>query len=212
MSAPLRPGDRLIVALEQGLRSLAPDLTPVRASPAAAVAEPALGATERRTSAALMRVNHAGEIAAQALYLGQSLSARSAAARRQLLDAAAEERDHLAWCAQRLRELDARPSLLGPAWFAGSFLIGLAAGLAGDEVSLGFVAETERQVEAHLGDHLERLPQADTKSTKILQQMASDEARHGADARAAGGSNLPAAVRSLMSLGGSMLRTIALRV
>lgn len=157
-----------------------------------------------------MRVNHAGEIAAQALYLGQSLGARSSETRTHLLAAASEERDHLSWCAERLEALGARASLLTPLWFAASFAIGCAAGAAGDARSLGFVAETERQVEAHLADHLARLPTHDAPSAAVLAAMASDEARHGAEACAAGGRKPPAVVRSLMRVGGSLLRTIAL--
>jgi ubiquinone biosynthesis monooxygenase Coq7 len=153
---------------------------------------------ERRESAALMRVNHAGEIAAQALYHGQALASRSAATRDLLLKAAREETDHLAWCESRLKELDSRPSLLNPLWYGGSFAIGALAALAGDRTSLGFVVETERQVEGHLDEHLSRLPSADSRSRAILNVMRSDEIGHGAAARAAGGSELPGPVRMLM--------------
>ena len=159
-----------------------------------------------------MRVNRAGEISAQALYRGQAVLARSAQTREQLHQAAEEEEDHLAWCSERLEELDGEPSRLDPLWYAGSFLIGLATGAAGDAISLGFVAETERQVEAHLEDHLARLPESDTKSAAILKQMAEDEAQHGTNARLAGGVDLPVPVRSVMALGGGILRRIALRV
>ncbi|MGH8297851.1 MAG: 2-polyprenyl-3-methyl-6-methoxy-1,4-benzoquinone monooxygenase [Steroidobacteraceae bacterium] len=159
---------------------------------------PELSADERRSAAALMRVNHAGEIAAQALYHGQAVVARSAATRKMLLDAAREETDHLAWCESRLRELESRPSLLNPLWYAGSFFIGALAALAGDRASLGFVVETERQVEGHLDQHLGRLPEGDLRSRAILHQMRADEAMHGANARAAGGMDLPAPVRALM--------------
>lgn len=157
-----------------------------------------LSADERRRAAALMRVNHAGEIAAQALYHGQAIAARSAATRKMLLEAAREETDHLAWCESRLEQLESRPSLLGPLWYAGSFLIGALAALAGDRASLGFVVETERQVERHLDEHLGRLPAGDLRSRAIVQQMRMDEAAHGANARAAGGTDLPGPVRALM--------------
>jgi ubiquinone biosynthesis monooxygenase Coq7 len=145
-----------------------------------------------------MRVNHAGELAAQALYHGQALIARSAATREMLLAAARSESDHLAWCETRLRELGARTSLLNPFWYAGSFAIGAAAALMGDRASLGFVAETERQVEGHLDDHLDRLPPADIRSRAILQAMRAEEIEHGASAAAAGGAALPVPVRALM--------------
>jgi ubiquinone biosynthesis monooxygenase Coq7 len=145
-----------------------------------------------------MRVNHAGELAAQALYHGQALVARSAATRDMLIAAARSESDHLAWCEKRLRELAARPSLLNPLWYAGSFAIGAAAALLGDRASLGFVAETERQVEGHLDEHLGRLPPADTRSRAILRAMRAEEIAHGAAAAAAGGTALPPPVRALM--------------
>jgi 3-demethoxyubiquinol 3-hydroxylase len=172
---------------------------PVPQPPAAAAGGAAeLSPDERRRVAALMRVNHAGEIAAQALYHGQAMGARSDATRRMLLDAAREETDHLAWCESRLRELESRPSLLNPLWYAGSFFIGALAALAGDRASLGFVVETERQVEGHLDEHLGRLPAADLRSRAIVQQMRADEAAHGANARAAGGAELPGPIRALM--------------
>jgi 3-demethoxyubiquinol 3-hydroxylase len=157
-----------------------------------------LSETEKRASAALMRVNHAGEIAAQALYHGQALVARSAATRSLLLKAAHEETDHLAWCETRLKELDSRPSLLNPLWYMGSFAIGAAAALLGDRTSLGFVVETERQVEGHLDEHLARLPADDARSRAILQTMRTDEIAHGMSAKAAGGAELPSPVRFLM--------------
>lgn len=170
------------------------------APPASAMPRRAIDLTdaEKRTSAALMRVNHAGEIAAQALYHGQALMARSTATRELLLKAAREETDHLAWCETRLRDLDSRPSLLNPLWYAGSFAIGAAAALLGDRISLGFVVETERQVEGHLDEHLARLPQGDARSRAILQTMQADEIAHGMSAKAAGGAELPAPVRALM--------------
>jgi ubiquinone biosynthesis monooxygenase Coq7 len=202
--------DRLISALEQGLRAVAAPPAATRASPGAALAEPALSADERRTSAALMRVNHAGEIAAQALYSGQALLARSEVTRSVLANAAREERDHLAWCAARIQELGGRTSLLTPVWYIGSFGIGVLAGLRPDADSLGFVRETERQVEAHLRDHLQRLPAHDEKSAAILSQMTEDEVHHGTTAADAGGVELPAAIRACMKVGGEILRRIAL--
>jgi ubiquinone biosynthesis monooxygenase Coq7 len=204
--------DRVIAALDQGLRAIAAPPAAARPSPAAPLTEPALSSEQRRTSAALMRVNHAGEIAAQALYSGQSLFARSAATRELLANAAREERDHLAWCAARIDELGGRPSLLTPFWYAGSFGLGVLAGLRADAESLGFVRETERQVEAHLRDHLRRLPAHDVKSAAILSRMAEDEVHHGTTAALAGGAELPVAIRGCMKIGGEILRRIALFV
>ena len=147
-----------------------------------------------------MRVNHAGEVAAQALYQGQALTARGSHVRESLRQAAQEEGDHLAWCEERLRELDSHPSVLNPLWYAGSLAIGALAGVLGDRVSLGFVAETERQVEGHLAEHLQRLPLNDERSRRILAQMKADETRHGENARAAGARELPAPVKLLMKL------------
>jgi ubiquinone biosynthesis monooxygenase Coq7 len=152
----------------------------------------------RREAAALMRVNHTGEIAAQALYEGQALAARSPAIRELLRKAAREETDHLAWCEQRLRELGSRPSLLNPLWYGGSLAIGALAALFGDRASLGFVAETERQVEGHLDEHLSRLPPEDMRSRAIVEAMREDEIAHGAAATSAGAHELPAPARELM--------------
>jgi ubiquinone biosynthesis monooxygenase Coq7 len=202
--------DRLIAAVDQGLRAIAAPPGASRASPAAAVPDAELSAEERRSSAALMRVNHAGEIAAQALYHGQALFARSTATRELLANAAREERDHLAWCAGRIEELGGRTSLLAPFWYAGSFGIGVLAGLRADAESLGFVRETERQVEAHLRDHLSRLPEHDAKSAAILSRMAEDEVHHGTTAAMAGGAEVPAVIRGCMRVGGEILRRVAL--
>ena len=147
-----------------------------------------------------MRVNHAGEVAAQALYHGQALGSGSSAIRDLLLKAAREESDHLAWCEQRLNELGSRPSLLNPLWYGGSFAIGALAARFGDGVSLGFVSETERQVEGHLDEHLQRLPAGDTASRAVVEQMRTDEIQHGQAARNAGGAELPGPVRGLMRL------------
>lgn len=212
MATALSWPDRLIAAVDQGLRAVAAPPAASRASPAAAAPAAELSPDERRRSAALMRVNHAGEIAAQALYSGQALGARSAGTRALLEAAAREERDHLAWCAARIDELGGRPSLLTPFWYAGSFAIGVLAGLRADAESLGFVRETERQVEAHLRDHLGRLPPADAKSAAILSRMAEDEAHHGTTAALAGGAELPPAIRGSMKVGGEILRRIALLV
>lgn len=192
-----RPFDPVISAADRALRAL---FAPARAARAAPLVENTaeLSEPERRESAALMRVNHAGEIAAQALYHGQALAARSEATRALLQRSAAEEADHLAWCERRLTELQSRPSLLNPFWYAGSFAIGAAAAAFGDRISLGFVAETERQVEQHLGGHLERLPAADERSRAIVGAMRADEAMHGSGALAAGGTELSPPVKALM--------------
>jgi 3-demethoxyubiquinol 3-hydroxylase len=212
MPAALTWPDRLIAAVDQGLRAIGAPPPAARTSPADGLAEPELSADERRRSAALMRVNHAGEVAAQALYHGQSLFARSPETRELLANAAREERDHLAWCAARIEELGGHASQLTLFWYAGSFGIGLLAGLRADAENLGFVRETERQVEAHLRDHLERLPPEDRKSAAILSRMAEDEVHHGTTAALAGGAELPAAVRGCMRLGGEILRRVALIV
>jgi len=193
------PLDNLLSAADRALRAVFAAPHASRPLPAAApAADQTVPAADRQLAARLMRVNHAGEIAAQALYHGQALMARDAATREWLLDVAREEADHLAWCEQRLRELDSRPSVLKPLWYAGSFAIGAAAAAISDRVSLGFVAETERQVESHLTDHLERLPPHDARSRAILETMRADEVAHGARARDAGGVDLPAPVRALM--------------
>lgn len=208
-----RWADRLISAADEALRALTGDAPATRPSPTAAGGPGTeLCAEDRARSAALMRVNHAGEIAAQALYTGQAICARSEATRALLLEAGREERDHLAWCRERLAELGARPSVLTPAWYAGAFTLGLAAGAAGDAMSLGFIAETERQVEAHLRDHLDRLPSTDERSAAILTRMAADEAHHGTTAKLAGGAELPRGARSVMALGGEILRRVAAKL
>src|SRR5262245_53383485 len=209
MHAPMRWTDRLIATLDDGLRAVGAAPIASRPSPAASVEDAELDAAARRTSAALLRVNHAGELAAQGLYSGQALLARSSATREQLRAAAREESDHLAWCAARLDELGGRASVLSPLWYVGSFCIGVLAASAGDAQSLGFVAETERQAEAHLEDHVRRLPANDHKSRAILERMAADESHHGTMASLAGGTDLPPPVRRCMGIGGEMLRRIA---
>ena len=152
-----------------------------------------------------MRVNHSGEVAAQALYQGQALTARRADVATSMRHAATEEMDHLAWCEERIRELHGHTSLLNPLWYAGSFAIGALAGAIGDRASLGFIAETERQVEAHLKGHLDRLPAADQRSRAIVEQMTHDEAAHGANATSLGGNELPAPVRAVMRLASKVM-------
>ena len=191
--------DRLLLGLDRRLRAAAPPAADAtRPNPATQTPEDTLDERERRHAAGLMRVNHAGEVAAQALYRGQAATARRDATREHLLAAAAEENDHLQWCEQRLRELGDAPSRLSPVWYAGSWLIGAAAGTVGDRWSLGFVAETERQVVEHLESHLEALPEGDHRSRRIVERMRDDEARHGQDATDAGGRELPGSVRTAM--------------
>jgi ubiquinone biosynthesis monooxygenase Coq7 len=168
---------------------------------------------ERREAAALMRVNHVGEVCAQALYTGQALACQSPALRAQLDEASREETDHLAWTKQRLDDLNDRPSLLNPLWYAGAFAIGYAAGkLGGDKVSLGFVVETERQVEAHLQSHMDRLPAADSASRAIVSQMKADEIAHAQMAQKAGAVELPAPVKALMQAAAKVMTTVAHRI
>jgi len=186
-----------IIAADRTLRTLFASPHASRANPAGELNDDLVSA-QRGDSAALMRVNHAGEVAAQALYHGQALRARSAETRALLFRAAREESDHLAWCEERLGELGSRPSLLNPLWYAGSFAIGALAAGFGDRLSLGFVVETERQVEGHLQEHLDRLPPGDERSRAILRTMQTDEVRHGAGARTAGATELPWPIRQLM--------------
>ena len=205
--------DRALIELERALStSLNAKPDAGRASPAAGIADAELDESQRRDAAGLMRVNHTGEVCAQALYSGQAAVARDARTREQLLQAAAEETDHLAWCGERLAELSSRPSLLNPLWYAGSFAIGALAALVDDRVSLGFVVETERQVEAHLGDHLTRLPDADARSRAIVAQMQADEARHGQMAKTSGGIELPPPIPTLMRLAAGVMKAVAYRI
>ena len=203
----MTPIDTLLASVDNTLRTLSGAVHAARPNPAgAATARDDLDAESRRLSGALMRVNHVGEVCAQALYQAQALTARTPELARQMHDAAREETDHLAWTQQRLTELGDRPSWLNPLWYGGAFAIGLIAGRVGDRVSLGFVVETERQVEQHLARHLERLPAADTRSRAIVQAMADDERRHGDAAEAAGAAGLPAPLRWLMR-GAAMVMT-----
>ena len=189
--------DQLLTAADEGLKALTGAVSAARPSPCRHGEGPAMP-EEKRRSAGLMRVNHTGEICAQALYSGQALVARDPGVRGALQRAASEERDHLAWCRDRLADLDARPSLLNPLWYAGSFGLGLVSGLAGDRWSMGFLAETEDQVERHLDGHLEALPAGDACSRDIVTQMSEDEARHGAMGRDMGARELPAPVKAVM--------------
>lgn len=191
--------DRLLAGANDALRTIAaPAGQATRPSPATAVATGELNATERSHAAGLMRVNHAGEVAAQALYKGHAAVARDSAVEAQMQQAAAEEFDHLAWCEGRLHELGEIPSRLSPLWYTGAFAIGAASGMLGDKWSLGFIAETERQVCDHLDTHLQGLPEADAKSRAIVTQMRDEERRHGEDAVAAGATELPGPVKQLM--------------
>ena len=198
--------DRLIGEFDQALHTvLGPPPASDRPNPAVGRNEAELSAAEHELAGRLMRVNHAGEIAAQALYQGQALTAKLPVVRAKMQQAADEENDHLAWTARRVRELGTHTSLLGPFWYAGSFAIGAAAGLVGDKWSLGFVAETEHQVVAHLERHLARLPAADAKSRAILETMRDDEARHATVAIEAGAATLPAPIKTAMTLASKVM-------
>jgi len=197
--------DRWIAAFDNGLRTLFAPAHSARPAPAAAVAGGELSDGEKRLAAALMRVNHSGEICAQALYQGQTLTARNPQTRATLEQAAADETDHLAWTAQRIGELGGRASVLNPLWYIGSFALGAAAGMLGDKWSLGFLAETERQVEGHLAGHLDRLPPQDDKSRVIVEQMKADEARHARTAVDHGAAELPRPVKLAMKLGSRLM-------
>lgn len=191
--------DHCIMQVDQTLKTLwAPPITTDRPCPSHAHAEVTLSKQEQRHVTGLMRINHAGEMAAQGLYQGQALTAQLPDVRQQMQQAAEEEYDHLAWCEQRLTELGSHTSLLNPIWYGGALLIGATAGIAGDKWSLGFVAETERQVTAHLDAHLEQLPAHDNKSRAILTQMREDEAQHATTATQAGATMLPDAIKTVM--------------
>ena len=190
--------DRLIQHFDSALRVISGVSVAGRPNPAGGIAETPMDSAERRHSAGLMRVNHVGEVCAQALYQSQSRFAHTESVRRQFEHAGREEEDHLAWTAQRLRELGSRPSLLNPVWYAGAYALGVVAAKLGDARSLGFVVETERQVEAHLNDHMSRLPAQDMKSLAIVSQMAVDEAEHGNAARDLGASEVPTPAQHVM--------------
>jgi len=208
----LSPLDRLLDEAQRGISGMADDAIALRKSPGAPQPDVEMPERQRVHAAGLMRINHTGEVCAQALYVGQAAVARDEATRAQLLGAAQEETDHLAWCADRLRELDSRPSLFNPLWYAGSYAIGVIAGLRGDGWNLGFVVETERQVEEHLASHLSRLPERDTISRAIVAQMKDDEAQHGRAAQQAGAAPLPLPLRLAMRLAAKVMTTVAHRI
>jgi ubiquinone biosynthesis monooxygenase Coq7 len=207
------PIDGFIIEFDRALRSIV-GATPMRrpVPDSSAMSETELSAEEKKHAAGLMRVNHVGEVCAQALYQSQKLHAKSDDLKNKLEHAAIEEEDHLAWCERRLEELDSRPSLLNPVWYAGSFVLGSIAGLAGDKISLGFVAETEKQVEHHLDDHLKELPSNDHRSRAIVAQMRADEISHGQMAIQEGGVELPSAVQSVMKTMAKVMTVTAYRV
>ena len=201
--------ERLIAAADRSLKTLATPPRSHRPSPATRVAEASLSSAERNEAAALMRVNHVGEVCAQALYDAQALAAADPTLRHLYERSAAEEADHLAWTAQRIRELGGRVSLLNPLWYGGSFAIGLLAARAGDRTSLGFMAETEKQVEAHLASHLSRLPAADQKSRSVVEQMKADEAGHAESAVDRGGVALAWPIQLAMRVAAKVMTTTA---
>ncbi len=202
-------GDRFIGSFDRVLRAVFVPPPASRPMPVSALRQEPLDNAERRHAAGLMRVNHVGEVCAQALYSGQAAATKSDALRAELLEAGREESDHLAWTAARLRDLRSRPSLLNPAWYAGAFAMGWLAGKAGDAISLGFVVETERQVEEHLASHLETLPAGDHASRAIVDAMRLDEQAHGEKARAAGAALLPAPVGAMMRGAAKVMTTTA---
>ena len=205
--------DRILVGLDQALKTVNSEPTrATRPNPAAGLDEPELTDAEQAHAAGLMRVNHAGEIAAQGLYQGHAAVARLPEIEEHMKQAADEELDHLAWCEQRLGELGTEPSLFRPLWYAGSFAIGAASGVLGDKWSLGFIEETEKQVSEHLAGHLDGLPENDVKSRAIVAQMREEEETHGENARKAGAAQLPAAVRSLMKAVAGVMKITAYRV
>ena len=204
--------DSLIIGFDRALRTLAGNVVATRPVPGANLPEAELAPEARQHAGALMRVNHTGEVCAQALYAAQALVARDVDIKTRFAAAAREEEEHLAWTQARLAALGDRVSLANPLWYAGSFAIGVVAGLAGDRASLGFVAETERQVEEHLTAHMDRLPEADRKSRAVVDQMRDDEIRHGAMAIEAGAVPLPWPVRRLMRAAADVMRAVAYRV
>ena len=205
----INPLDHLIVGMDKALRVIAGVASASRPTPAAHADDGQLDAAEQRHSAGLMRVNHVGEVCAQALYNSQARFAKSDAMRAQFAQAGREEEDHLAWTAQRLKELGSQPSLLNPLWYAGAYAMGTVAAHLGDARSLGFVVETERQVEDHLAGHLDKLPPQDAKSRAIVEQMRSDEAAHGKAALELGAREAPAPVKAAMSAMAKVMTTTA---
>ena len=213
MQRSYTPIDRFIIGIDNALRVTSGQSTDAtRENPANQVPEVVMDDDQRRHAAGLMRINHAGEVCAQALYAGQSVTARNPEVQAEMQQAASEEIDHLNWCAERLDELESRPSLLDPFWYAGSFAIGAAVGLTGDGWSLGFLKETENQVEAHLEGHIEKLPPEDGRSRAILDQMKIDEAKYAQMAQDSGAFDLPLPLRALMKLTASGMKAIAYRV
>ncbi len=212
MSFPELNVDQIVVAFDNSLRTVFVPARANRPNPAAALGEVELSELEKREIESLMRVNHVGEVCAQALYQGQALTARNPEARAALEEAAREETDHLAWCESRINELGGRKSLLNPLWYVGSFALGAAAGALGDKWNLGFLAETERQVEAHLDEHLKQLPEHDAKSRAIVEQMKADEIRHAETAVQHGGAVLPAPVKLAMRGASLVMKQIARRI
>ncbi len=204
--------DSLLGEFQHALNSTAAIAQAQRANPALDELDLEMSPQQLQHSAGLMRINHTGEVCAQALYLGQARVADSDAIRTQLLEAAGEETDHLAWCEARLKELDARPSLFNPLWYLGSFVIGVGAGLKGDGWNLGFVSETERQVEAHLAEHLDSLPEEDRRSRAILAVMKADEQRHAEHAESHGARKLPAPIPRLMAFSSRLMKAVAYRI
>jgi len=209
----LTPLDRLLAGANNALRTIAaPAGHPARKNPAGDIDETDLSDKQKTHAAGLMRVNHAGEVAAQALYQGHAMVARDPNIEQQMQRAANEEFDHLAWCEQRLTELGSRPSVLSPIWYSGAFAIGAASGILGDKWSLGFIAETEKQVCAHLESHLEELPDNDDKSRAIVTQMRDEEEEHGENAIEAGAAELPAPLQRLMQLTAKVMTNTAYRL
>lgn len=209
----MSPIDRFILEFDTALRSVAGGANAQRPTPGQDVgSNTGLDAAERRHAAGLMRVNHVGEVCAQALYQAQKLVARNPEIQEMLNHSGQEEMDHLAWCETRLHELGSHTSYLNPIWYAGSFAIGLAAGLAGDKWSLGFVAETEKQVEHHLENHLETLPKEDQRSRAIVDQMRLDEIAHGQSAKNAGGAHLPEPIQKIMQAISKVMTTTAYKI
>ena len=201
-----------ITTFDRALRTIAGVPGSSRPAPGRDLVEGELAPEERHHAAGLMRVNHTGEVCAQALYSAQALVARDPVLRSQFARAAREEEDHLAWTQERLQALESHPSRLNPLWYFGAFGIGLAAGVAGDRLNLGFVVETERQVEEHLGRHMDRLPVQDLKSRAVVAQMRDDEVRHGAMAQEAGALPLPLPARRLMRFAADVMRAVAYRI